>query len=339
MKSRFSKKAIIIVLVLLVAGLFIFFFLMKEAEKGKEEIAEEIKEDQTSPSTKVVSPEDKSWHRHTFTVEIRDSDLGSGLAECQYLIEDLGTGRVAGGERECGFVERIIPVGEEKICSSSYQKDDVSRGKCKVSSLAVDKAGNESGWESKVFNIDLIKPSVSPVNLSENSFELNEEYLLEATVSDNSKITGCWFYLDGERVDKKVEISLPKISVSQVFSEEKEYYLNFACADIAGNLGVGDYQIVKATTNHPPVISSCRVSPSQGNTQTEFQFEVLATDPEGDEISFSWDFGDGKNSTEKSPNHQYFSAGTYEPKVIAADSKGEKSECSTAWVVVSQDLK
>ena len=337
MKNSFSKKAIIIVLALIGLGLFIFFFLTKESKEEGEEITEEIKGDQVSPSTKVVSPEDKSWHNHDFTVEIRDSDLGSGLAECQYLIEDLGTGRVAGGERECGFIEKNIPVGEEKVCSSSYQDGDPSQGKCKVSSLAIDLAGNESGWQSKVFNIDLIKPEIKWVDSDENSFELDKEYILEAIVSDNSKITGCWFYLGGKKIDKKVEISLPKISVSQVFSEEKEYYINFSCADTAGNLGTGDYQIVKATTNHPPDISSCRVSPSQGGIETEFQFEVEAADLEGDEISFFWEFDDGENSTEKSPTHQYLSAGTYEPKVVVSDSKGKESECSTAWVVVPQD--
>ncbi len=336
MKIRFSKK-LIVVLALIGLGLFIFFFLTKEPKEGKEEITEEIKGDQISPSTKVISPEDKSWHNHDFTVEIRDSDLGSGLAKCQYLIEDLGTGRVAGGERECGFAEKNIPIGEEKVCSSSHQKDDVSQGKCKVSSLAIDLAGNESGWQSKVFNVDLIKPEISWVSFNENSFELDKEYILEATVSDNGKITGCWFYLDGRRTEKKVEISLPKISVNQVFSEEKEYYLNFSCADIAGNLGAGDYQIVKVTTNHPPEISSCKVSPSQGSIGTEFQFDVEAADLEGDEISFFWEFDDGENSTEKDPNHQYLSEGTYEPKVIASDNKGKESECSTAWVVVSQD--
>ncbi len=342
MKSRFSKKTIIIVLALIGLGLFIFFFLTKESKEEKEGITEEIKGDQTSPSTKVVSPKDKSWHNYDFTVEIRDSDLGSGLAKCQYLIEDLGTGRVAGGERECGFIEKNIPVGKEKVCSSSYQEKDLSQGKCKVSSLAVDLAGNESGWQSKVFNIDLIKPEINWADFSENSFKLDREYLLEATVSDNGKITGCWFYLNGKKTEKKVEIStVPcqngeecKISVSQVFSEEKEYYLNFSCADIAGNLGAGDYQIIKATTNHPPDISFCKVFPSQGSIETKFQFEVEAADLERDEISFFWDFGDKENSTEKSPIHQYLSAGTYEPKVIATDSKLEESECSTAWVVV-----
>ena len=343
-----SRKFWFLILALIGIGLFLFFFLIKnwEVPEGiQEELSEEVKRDKTPPSTAVISPEDKSWHNKSFTAEINDSDLGSGLKECRYIIEDLATNGVSGGLRKCDPVKINVPVGKDKVCSSSYQKENPSQGKCKVSTIALDKAGNESGWKSRVFNIDLIKPKVNQVALEKNNLEINKNYLFETSVSDNSKIIGCWFYLDGKNTEKKVKISpLPcqdnkecRISVNYSFDKEGDYYINFSCSDIAGNLGSNEYQKVKITTNHPPEISSCKVVPSQGTLQTEFQFEVEVSDPEGDNLSFLWNFGDGKVSKEENPKYQYTASGTYEPKVIVTDSKGEKTECSTAWIVVSGD--
>jgi len=349
-----SKKNVFLALVLLVAGLFIYFFWFAESEFPweKEKLPEEIKNDNVPPSTAITSPEDKSWWSRDFKVTINDSDLGSGLVEylfresgCKYIIEDLGTGEAIGGFRQCDPVEINIPVGKEKICSSSYQKNDISQGKCKVSTIAFDKADNNSGWKSKVFNIDLIEPEVDQINSVNQSLELDKTYLLEASISDNSKITGCWFYLDGGLTEEKVKIEpIPcqddnrcRVSLGYSFDEEDEYLIGFGCTDIAGNFSFGEPLIIKVVTNHPPQISSCKVTPSQGNLLTSFQFSVEATDWEGDELFYTWDFGDGETSSEKNPFYSYLISGTYEPKVIVSDGKGGEVECSTAWVVVSQD--
>jgi hypothetical protein len=354
MKLKVSKKAIFLFLALIIIGLFVYF--LKPVLFGENttpiKISEEIKNDKISPLTAVTSPEAKSWHNADFIVEINDSDLGSGLINfekgkngCKFIIEDMGNGAVIGGFRECELAEINVPVGQGKVCSSSYQKEDTSQGKCVINTIAFDNAGNDSGWQSRIFNIDLIKPEVFQIDLSQSNFELNKNYLFKASVSDNSHIIGCWFYVNNENSEKKVEISpIPcengqecEIKTNYIFSEEGDYYIGFICSDIAGNLSPANFQTVKITTNHPPEISSCRVLPSQGSLQTNFQLSVEATDPNNDNLSFFWDFGDEKTSTGQNPQHQYSAPGTYEPKIIVSDNKGVKSECSTAWVIVSQE--
>ncbi len=349
-KFRLLKK-VLIILALIGIGLFVWFILIKNFEIP-EKLTPEVKTDKIPPSTAVLSPEDKSWHNSDFLAIINDSDLGSGLVDfvprekgCRYIIEDLGTGRAVGDFRKCDPVGINVSVGEGKVCSSSYQKLNASQGKCKVSTIAFDKADNNSGWKSRVFNIDLIEPEISQIILDRNLFELNKNYLFESLVSDNSKITGCWFYLNGKIIEEKVDIKpVPceneeecRISANYTFDAEGDYYIRFSCSDIAENLGFSEYQIVKVTTNHPPEISSCQVSPTQETIQTEFQFKVAVSDPEGDDLYFFWDFGNGANSNEQNPKHQYLAAGTYEPKVIVSDDKGETAECSTAWVVADEE--
>lgn len=353
MPSKTKKFWIIIVALMIVIGLFIyfFFFTKPEEETPEEEVPEEVKKDKVPPATAIVSPDNKTWFNGDFEVEINDSDIGSGLVNylpgekgCQYIIEDLETDNAGGGFRKCDPVKIVVPVGEGKICSSSFSKDDISSGKCKVSTLAFDKAGNNSGWKSKTFNIDLIKPEISEISLSQTNLELNKSYLFEASVSDNSKITGCWFYIDGRRINEVPDISpIPcekeeqcAVSINYTFEKEGNFEIEFGCTDIAGNFNAGNPIVVNISTNHPPQISSCKVTPAQGKIQTQFQFDVTAQDSEGDEISYLWEFGDGKSSTTKSPIHLYDVTGTFEPKVTASDNKAGKSECFTAWVVVSQ---
>jgi len=346
-KFRTSKKFWLSLLSLIGIGLFIYFvFFVRPPEEISEkeiteELPEEIRKDKISPLTAIVSPKNKSWWNNDFEVTIYDSDLGSGLKECRYLIHDLGTDRVGGEFRRCDPVKINIPVGEGKTCSSSFAKENISLGKCKVSTLAIDKADNQSDWKSRVFNIDLIKPKVGGI-ISEQNLELNKSYPFETTISDNSKITGCWFYVNGEIADTPTKITpVPcenenqcNVSGNYTFAKEGEYLIRFGCSDIAGNLGFGNQVIVKVTTNHPPKISFCKVNPTQGTIETEFQFDISANDPDGDQIFYLWDFGDGENSSEEKLIHFYKKGGTFEPKVIVSDGRGGESQCQTAWVTV-----
>jgi len=349
-----SKKFWLSLLTLIGIGVFIYFVFLKAPAAKKVpngQLPPEVEKDKIPPSTAIISPEDKSWWNHNFEVTIYDSDLGSGLVDfipgekgCRYIIEDLRTNQAAGGFRKCDPVKITIPVEEGKTCSSSYSKEDISSGKCKVSTISFDKAGNSSGWKSRVFNIDLIRPEVQPpTNNTGGELELNQNYLFKASISDNSKIIGCWFYVNGQFVEVPTEISpIPcenenqcQVLANYKFKKEGDFSISFRCADVAGNLGLGKPKKVKVTTNHPPKISFCKVNPTQGNTETEFQFEVSATDPDGNKISYLWGFGDGKNSNEEKPIYRYEKEGTFEPKVIVSDGRGGESECQTAWVTVS----
>jgi len=345
-----SKNFWLFISALIITGLLYLFFIFSEKNYSSDNIPSDIKDDDFPPATAVVYPENKSWHNSDFNAEIRDSDLGAGLLDfsvgkkgCYFIIEDLGTGAVSGGFRKCGFAEITVGVGKEKVCSSSYDKGNQAQGKCKLSTKAFDRAGNESGWKSKIFNIDLIKPNIGKIILPKD-LKLNKNYLLEAKISDNSKITGCWFFVDNENIKEKVKIQPTPcqdeadcyISVNYIFDSEKEHLLNFGCVDIAGNIAYGEPVLAKASVNHPPEISFCKVSPTKGKKGTVFYFEVGVKDSDNDSLNFSWDFGDGETSEEENPAHYYLSSGTYEPKIAVSDGKGGEDKCSTAWVVVAE---
>jgi len=78
------------------------------------------------------------------------------------------------------------------------------------------------------------------------------------------------------------------------------------------------------TTNSPPngtiVDPAADVGIQEGET---VNFTGSATDPDGDEMTYHWDFGDGISSTSLSPgNHTYDESGTYTVTFTVTDSRG-----------------
>ncbi|HEX9908451.1 MAG TPA: ethylbenzene dehydrogenase-related protein [Thermoplasmata archaeon] len=62
-------------------------------------------------------------------------------------------------------------------------------------------------------------------------------------------------------------------------------------------------------------------------------FSVSATDPDGDTLTYSWQFGDGATGSGASVTHSYDEAETYIVNVTASDGKGGTSTTSVTIVV------
>jgi outer membrane protein assembly factor BamB len=71
----------------------------------------------------------------------------------------------------------------------------------------------------------------------------------------------------------------------------------------------------------------------EAEAHDSIRFEVQASDPEDNLLTYVWDFGDGNNSHEPSPLHQYPSAGDYTVTVSVSD--GTKTKKHTISVTVN----
>src|SRR6187455_133985 len=81
-----------------------------------------------------------------------------------------------------------------------------------------------------------------------------------------------------------------------------------------------------SSANRRPVITAAIVTPGSGiTTFTTYAFSANATDPDGDALTYSWDFGNGASSTNSSASVVYTNANTvtYRPTVTVRDSRGE----------------
>jgi chitodextrinase len=60
-----------------------------------------------------------------------------------------------------------------------------------------------------------------------------------------------------------------------------------------------------------------------------------STDPDGDALTFEWEFGDGTTGTGATPSHTYADNGTYQVKLTVTDVYGAESSTTTQVVVTN----
>ncbi len=79
--------------------------------------------------------------------------------------------------------------------------------------------------------------------------------------------------------------------------------------------------------NSPPAVTTDIVNEGGKEVSykrgTEIYFKATASDENGDEMTYLWDFGDGTpTSSQANPSHIYADAGTYTVTVTVTDSRG-----------------
>ncbi len=78
-----------------------------------------------------------------------------------------------------------------------------------------------------------------------------------------------------------------------------------------------------ANPNSPPQITSGPfATPNPVGADKPVSFSVTASDPDGDPLSYLWNFGDGTVSTEASPTHSYATNGVFAVGLTVMDGKG-----------------
>lgn len=77
----------------------------------------------------------------------------------------------------------------------------------------------------------------------------------------------------------------------------------------------------------PSAVASA--NPTQGAAPLSVQFSSAGSvDPEGDALTYAWDFGDGASSTQANPSHVYTVPGTYQAQLTVSDPQGRSSSSS-----------
>jgi PKD repeat protein len=133
---------------------------------------------------------------------------------------------------------------------------------------------------------------------------------LTVTFTDTSVTTGIssWNWNFGDGVSSALQNPPPNL-----YSSVQNYTVNLTVTDIRGT-NTTTKTIV--ATNRP--VSNFTATPTTGNIPLQVNFTDLSTYATG----WSWDFGDGKNSTEKNPGHIYTAPGVYSVSLIAENAGG-----------------
>ena len=92
--------------------------------------------------------------------------------------------------------------------------------------------------------------------------------------------------------------------------------------------------------NNPPNMPTMPSGPGSGKIKRMYRYTTSATDPDGDTLKYTFDWGDGVTSVTRSVRsgisassfHTWGKAGAYQIKVMATDSKGATSIWSSRLV-------
>lgn len=88
-----------------------------------------------------------------------------------------------------------------------------------------------------------------------------------------------------------------------------------------------------AANNVAPVVASVTAEPATGEAPFDVAFAVEASDADGDELTYAWDFGDGGAAVGQAAEHTYAEAGTYSATVTVSDPAGAHASASTEVTV------
>lgn len=108
-----------------------------------------------------------------------------------------------------------------------------------------------------------------------------------------------------------------------------------------GEGGLFDLDMIRfdgrgVSDNAAPQVSAT-ATPVSGAAPLEVAFAATGSDPDGEELTYTWDFGDGSTGEGAEATHTYTEVGNYTATVIATDPRGATGRATVA-ITVGRDV-
>jgi PKD repeat protein len=82
------------------------------------------------------------------------------------------------------------------------------------------------------------------------------------------------------------------------------YYVDLGYSDTTGQTGISKIRRIRFVSSDAPPFATASADPPEGPEPLTVQFSSAgSSDPEGETLSYFWDFGDSTTSTEANPVH------------------------------------
>ncbi len=200
-------------------------------------------------------------------------------------------------------------------------------------SLAPGFADTDAGNDEAVANLTATRPNHAPViqgaTLPEHAWTGESvTFAVQATDEDSDPLTYAWNFGDGGAV------SGPDGEVTHVFAAAGPWPVSVTVSDGQGGTASRSVTItVEDRPNRTPVIESV-ILPATAVVGDMASFGVSASDPDGDALSATWDFGDGASAQGMSAVHTFGATGSFTVTVTVDDGRGGQAQASGVVQVV-----
>jgi Lectin like domain/PKD domain/Papain family cysteine protease len=256
--------------------------------------------------------------------------------------------------------EYIYPVAYEYAVGGYSMGATASLGQSYISydkSSWLDLASWEStsnvcikAFTSALVSVPTVTNGVGVSWITSNSARLNGE--ITNTGGENPEVRICLGTWDGgsNLLNWEFNANLGKLGNGPFYYDiapaglqpETNYYYRCYASNSAGASWASQTVTFKTKSLSSPNTPSIPSGPASGLSATSYSYSTSAIDPDGDQVKYTFDWGDGATSqtglvdsgTSASLPHAWSAAGTYLVKAMATDSKSAESYWSGALTVI-----
>jgi hypothetical protein len=236
----------------------------------------------------------------------------------------------------------MVPSGTTAGASHAWKK----AGTYFVKAMATDSIGSSSGWSSGL--TVYVKSSLPPSTPSKPSGATTAiagssySYSTSATDPEGDRVKYTFSWGDGSSSVTDLVPSGTIAGASHTWNSAGMYLVKALATDsIGSSSGWSSALAVTVSPNKPPSAPSMPSGSAEAFAGSSYEYTVDAKDPEGDQVKYTFSWGDGSSSvtgpvpsgTSAGASHAWSKAGTYRIRAVATDSKGAASGWSGALSV------
>ena len=185
-------------------------------------------------------------------------------------------------------------------------------------------------WQDNVVGPPVNEAPVANIAVSSTSGKapLAISFDGSGSTDDNGITNYVWDFGDGN--------ASSGATTSHTYSVAGEYEATLTVND--GELSDSASIMITVLPENRAPTADFSVTPSTNiDTDTDIAVTGSATDPDGDSLSYAWDFGDGTTKSGQTSNHRYTAAGTYTISLMVTDIEGA-SDTATRSITVEESV-
>jgi len=213
--------------------------------------------------------------------------------------------------------------GTSSLANPTYQYS--TEGSYTVSLIVTDNSGLASSAAQQVILVETATNSapVASFTVNKSIVDVGETINFDSSNSsdpDGDTLTFNWQFGDGS--------SSIVANPTHQYATEGTYTAQLVVTDDSGLASTAAEQVIQveiAGNSAPSASFTATPNPATVNSAVQFD-SGNSSDPEGDSLTYSWDFGDTTSSQSANPSHAYTSIGSYQVELIVTDSNGNASQ-------------